>query len=128
MNPIKGQVSFEADGEPFVLQYTINSLCILEDHLKMTVGQIGEKMGQEMSITFLRSVFWVGLLAHHPDIGEVDAGELIPVVGPDKVGEMIGEAFVKAFPAPTKGAANGAARPRKAPAGTGKISSAGGLN
>jgi hypothetical protein len=124
MNPLRGEVSFEADGVPMTLVFSIDSLCVLEDRLDMSVSAIGQKMSEDMRIGFLRSVFWAGLREHHPEISEREAGELITAVGAQEVGALIGAAFSLAFTPPTKGAANGADRPRKAAraAGTGLAS------
>jgi hypothetical protein len=131
-NPIKGEVGFEVEGQPHTLQYTINSLCVLEDKLNMSVGEIGQRMSADMRLGFLRTVFWAGLQEHHPDITERDAGEMISAVGPAEVGQMIGQAFSAAFTSPKEDATR-TERPRKAPTkaaadGNGKASSPSGVN
>jgi len=125
-NPLKGEVGFEAGAASFTLVYNIDALCTLEDRLDLSVAEIGERMGKTMRLGFLRAVFHAGLRAHHPEVTERQAGELISVVGLAETGDLIGKAFTLAFPE----AAKGAARPRRAGAadGTGPASTRPGRN
>lgn len=111
-NPLKGEVTFEIEGEAHTLVYTIDSLCALEERLDMGVEEIGEKMGKSPRIAFLRAVFHAGLREYHPKVTEKQAGEMFKVLGFERVGEMIGEAFGKAFG--TAEAAEGDADPQPA--------------
>ncbi len=126
-NPLKGEVAFEASGATYTLLYSINSLCALEDRLDMTVQQIGERMSTAMRLSFLRSVFHGGLSTHHATLTEVEVGELIEDMGVKRTGDLIAEAFFKAF---SDGKAASEPRPRKAKtgAGTGPSSSPSGAN
>lgn len=99
-NPIKGEVAFEVSGATYILVYTIDALCALEDRLNLSVEEIGRKMGGSPRIGFLRSVFHAGLREHHPALTERETGELFPLLGFDRVGALIGEAFGKAFGGP----------------------------
>lgn len=113
-NPLKGEITFTADGENYTLAFTINALCALEERLGIGVSEIGEKLGGKVSIGTLRAVFWAGLLAHH-DLSEEAAGDIITSVGAARAGELIGQGFAAAFPE----AGKSTGRPRKAAAGTG---------
>ncbi|WP_374390194.1 GTA-gp10 family protein [Brevundimonas sp.] len=116
-NPMKGEVSFEAGGDRYVLAYTINALVTLESKLGVTTTQLGELLGANLSMGNLRTLFWAGLLANH-DCTEEEAGNLISDIGITRAGELIGEGLTKAFPE----AGKSTARPRPAAAGTGKTS------
>lgn len=126
-NPLKGEVAFEVSGATYTLVYSINSLCTLEDRLDLTVQQIGERMSTAMRLSFLRQVFHGGLTSHHPQVTEEQAGELIQDLGVPRAGELIADAFFKAF---ADGKESAAPRPRKAKtgAGTGPSSSLSGAS
>lgn len=128
-NSVRGEVSFEADGQSYTIQYTINWLIEMEEHFELTVEEIGKKMMEGMRLAFLRTVFWFGMRAHHEDMTETEAGALITALGVEKAGALIGEAFTKAFSLPTQEGANGAARPPKKRApGTGRATTPSGVN
>lgn len=119
-NSVKGEVSFEAEGQTYRLAFTANALIALEERLDKTVAEIGAMFEQPLRLAHLRILFWAGLSDHH-EVPELEAGRLMDAVGIDKVGELIGRAFVLAFP---EEEAEGSARPQtpavKKTAGTGK--------
>jgi len=130
-NPVKGEVGFMVDDERYVLVFSINALCALEDALDMSVSDIGARMTAGMRMSFLRTVFWAGLIDRRPDLTEREAGDILTAVGAAEAGSLIAQAFTAAFPKAE--AATGAARPRSAPAkkpaaGAGPISSPSGAN
>ena len=118
-NPHRGEVGFTADGKEWVLRYSANAICTLEDEFDMDMGALVKmldgKNGVRMST--LRTVFWAGLLDRHPDATKEQAGELISDVGFGEAGPLVGRALAAAFPPED----NSKARPRKGgKAGTGK--------
>ena len=123
-NPIRGQVGFEADGESFLLSYSVNALVTLENELGMKVAEIGATLFSDgAALGSVRTVFWAGLLDHQPQVTETAAGLMMSALGLDKAGELVGRAFIGAFPAPEAGKTK--ADPRKA-GGTGPRSTAAG--
>ncbi|WP_292229498.1 hypothetical protein [Brevundimonas sp.] len=116
-NPMKGEIAFDAGGDTYTMAFTINALVTLEDKLQVTTSQIGELLGEKLSMANLRTLFWAGLLEHH-DCSEIEAGRLISDLGIQQAAELMGRALSKAFP--EAGKSN--ARPQKAAAGTGKAS------
>jgi hypothetical protein len=132
-NDLTGENRFEAAGQTWTLKFTINSLIRLEEELgddkgPMKVAEIAFRLGRPMSLGFLRTVFWVGLLIDHPDLTLEEAGDLLGQVE-DDVASMLILAFGSAFPKP-KEAAPGKARPRKraTKAGTGRSSTGSGAS
>src|SRR5687767_6768190 len=97
-NRVKGEVPFEVDGQPYTLSFGINSLCALEDRLGKTVAEIGALFGGSMGLRDLRAVFWAGLQDRHAGLTELDAGRVMTDLGAKRAGELIGEAFLAAFP------------------------------
>jgi hypothetical protein len=112
-NPLKGEFGFTCGGVEYVLVYTVDALCALEDRLNMSVVQIGEAFGGDPRLTFLRIVFHAGLHEYHPDLTPKQAGELMQAYGLEKAGNMVGTAFMAAFGEPEAGAAT--ADPQTAP-------------
>lgn len=100
-NPHRGEVAFEANGERYVLRYSIDAICALEGSTgKGIVALVGELMNPTtMSITLARKVLWAGLQEHHPDITEKQAGELIVAAGGlGKIVKLFNDSFERAFP------------------------------
>lgn len=130
-NPVRGEVGFTVADQHYVLLFSINALCALEDALDMSVSDIGAKMTAGMRMSFLRTVFWAGLIDRRPALTELQAGDILSELGAAEAGALIAQAFTAAFPKAE--AATGVARPRSAPArkpaaGAGPISSPSGAN
>lgn len=98
----------------FTLRFTTNSLCELEEAVGSDFSAVIERFGDEkrQSIKFLRNVFWAGLRENHPDVTTKRAGQIIDEIGMTRAGELIGQAFTRAFP-PEAGGKEKAARPPK---------------
>ncbi|MEN2749232.1 hypothetical protein [Sphingomonas sp. T9W2] len=115
-NAIKGEVPFTAAGGSFMLLYDFNALCTIEQDLEIDVADIGSKLS---SASMLRSVFRIGLEAHHGAMSDIEAGRLIHDLGVEQAGEIIGKAFKAAFPDAAKGDGEGNVPAPKKP-GTGR--------
>jgi len=112
-NPHKGEVAFEADGISYVLRFSIDAICQLEELTgKGIVTLIGELQDPEkMSLSLARQVLWAGLQEQQPHIGVKEAGELITAAGGmAKIISLFGTAFTASFPP----AQSNSSRPRKA--------------
>lgn len=94
-NATKGEIAFTAAGGSFTLLYDFNALCTIEQDLEIDVADVGSKLS---SASMLRSVFRIGLEAHHGAMSDIEAGRLIHDLGVEKAGEVIGKAFKAAFP------------------------------
>lgn len=110
INPHKGEVAFEANGQRYVLQFSIDAVCTLEGETGKGFVALVEELEQNPSLTLMRQLLWAGLLERHPDITLKEAGELIPAAG-GLVGAMdlFNKAFTAAFEKP-----GDKPRPRKA--------------
>lgn len=113
-NAVKGEVGFKVEGEQFTLAYDFNALCTLEADLGVSVDEIGAKMD---SISSLRTMFRIGLEAHHGRLSDLEAGNLIHRIGIEKAGALITSAFQGAFPTPAGGAEGKAKGTRAAGSG-----------
>ncbi|MPZ58436.1 MAG: hypothetical protein GEU91_18475 [Rhizobiales bacterium] len=112
INPHKGEVAFTADERRYVLHYSIDAICALEESAGKGFPALVQEMADpdKMSVSLLRKVLWAGLREHHPDLTLKDAGELILGAG-GMVGLFphIERAIAAAFPAATE---SGDARPQ----------------
>lgn len=83
-NAIKGQVSFEAEGRTWVLEFTPNAFCALEDAtgkgaMAFVTGL--EAAATDLRVSDVRVLFWAGLTDCAPDLTLPQAGVLMRDVG-----------------------------------------------
>ena len=121
---IRGRVAFEAAGRSWWLSFSINALCVLEEEFEQTADAVGVHFfgeGAKPSLPDVRGFFWAGLQDHHPELTEREAGLVMTELGLARTGELVGRAFVGAFPPAAEGEKR--VRPRRKPAGSGRSSS-----
>jgi hypothetical protein len=111
---IKGEVGFAAAGQNWKLVYDFNALCTIEQELDVDVADVGDKLNSPVMI---RSIFRIGLEAHHGVMSDLEAGRLIHAMGAPAAAEVIGKAFQAAFPEAGAGddTSTGGKAPRKRP-------------
>lgn len=100
-NPHKGEVELKAGDETYILRYSIDAICSLEDRLDKGFPVIAIEMSSAatMRLTVVREVLLAGLQEHHPDITLKQAGELIVTAGGAMVVMgKVNQAFAAAFP------------------------------
>jgi hypothetical protein len=98
MSKARGEVSIEADGKRYVLVYSTNAICELEDRLDDGVAALSKLALAGKRFKIIRTVFLCGLLDNHPELTEKDAGRIIDAISLDKADALIVEAFGLAFP------------------------------
>lgn len=108
-NAERGETRLSAGGREYVLRYTINSLCELEDALGQGFNTIAAMMAdpEKLRLKTLRAVVWAGLLDKQPEATAPLAGEIIGEIGTPAAMAAVAQAFSNAF---AKGEAD-AARP-----------------
>lgn len=118
-NPLKGEITVNSGDVSYVLRYTANSLCALEDALNKNISEIGVMLNDtsKLRISTMRTLFWAGLVDHQPQITEKMAGDIMTAVGIQTALIKVMEAFVAAFPQ-EKSTAENPTRARRA--GTGR--------
>ena len=107
-NSIKGEVSFEADGEEYRLIFDFNAIVQIEEEFDIKMEDLGEVMGAKASA--FRKVFQIGLKRYH-DVSVEEAGDIITAVGAGDAGQLVAKAFQASFPATEVGTSN--SRPQK---------------
>lgn len=125
-NPHKGEVELKAGDKIYVLRFSIDAICNLEDATGEPFSVTASAMARQetASMTLTRLLLHAALRENHPELSLKDAGEIIPEAGGmGPVAEMVFEAFAHAFPAPE---ASGTPRPQnraaRRAAGTGPVS------
>lgn len=114
-NAVRGEKTFEVDGETYTLQFDINGLCDLEQLMGKASAELVPMMTAG-SMTATRAVMWCGLKAKHPDVDLLTAGDLVSLLGPLQAQTLLTDAMRLAFPPAEVGKGKG--RPRARP-GTG---------
>ena len=114
-NPIKGEVGFSVGEGRFTLAYDFNAPCTMESDLGVSIEDVGAKMD---TVGAVRTMFRIGLEAHHGQLSDIEAGNLIHQLGLEEAGSLITKAFQGAFP---DASAEGKARQAKPkPRGSGR--------
>lgn len=130
-NRHKGEVSFEAEGVTYVLRFSIDALCRLEDTSGLVLSDLLEEMSDKsrMTIRRVRQLLHAALLEHHPELDLQAAGELMLKGGGvlatmARVTEAMSAAFPEASgkPRPPEPPATPANRAERRRAGSGKRS------
>lgn len=125
-NSQKGEVELKAGDRTYVLRYSIDAICTIEEKLGKNFLRVVAEMQNPatVSVTMMREVLHAGLAEHHPELTLKEAGELLVAAG-GVVGAMkkVNDAFGAAFP---DAEASGTPRPQnragRRKAGTGPSS------
>lgn len=98
-NKERGEVSFDLDGEAYTLRFSTNAMCELEDATGVPVLQLANSLQDETSVSIktLRAMFAAGL-SDSRSVTAPQAGDIIDALGIPRAGELIGQAFMAAFP------------------------------
>lgn len=101
-NKFKGEVSFEAGGQPYKLSFSANALCELEDAMGITLDEVIKLMQSpdKLRLRDLRQMFWAALLDHQPETTFANAKIILSKVSAVEMGELVGKAFVLSMPSP----------------------------
>lgn len=111
-NPQRGQLGFEVAGERFTFAFSTNALCAVEDTFGLTdITGLEAVLGGSPSLRTIRTLFRIGLTDCHPDMTDVEAGQIMDNVGGLEPSiELIFRAVEQAFPEAAK---VGAGNPRQ---------------
>lgn len=102
-NKYKGEVSFDAGDEKFILRFSANAIVNIEDAFDKTMKQIGDMMQdpENLRMSTVKKMFIIGLVDHYaesrPEIDEVKAAVLFARLGPIEATAVLIRAFTAAF-------------------------------
>lgn len=95
-NPMRGEASFELEGERYTLTFSFNELVALEDEMGVKVEDLAATLSEKART--IRTVFRICLEAKHGAMTDQEAGNLISAIGPAAAAEVVGKALAAAFP------------------------------
>jgi hypothetical protein len=98
MNKHKGETPLTVGNKEYILKFTTNSLCELEDALKMSIPEMMEKMAAGMGFRDLRKILWAACLEHHSEVTFHEAGKMIDQVGFKQCLDSVTKALNAGFP------------------------------
>ena len=110
-NSLKGEVELEAAGKSYVLRFSVDAICSLEERLGKGFPVIANEMQDPLTVTLsmVRHLLHAALHEAQPEMTLIQAGELITQAGGMvKVLGKVSEAIAAAFPE-----ASGTRRPPK---------------
>jgi hypothetical protein len=129
-NPQRGQLGFEVDGAHWVFAFTTNALCAVEEEFDLAdITGLEKVLGASPSLRTIRKLFRIGLTDCHPEMNDIEAGQIMEAVGGLEPSlELIMRAVEQAFPEAAKNGTGGprAPLPRPTAPGTGRKSKASG--
>lgn len=113
-NVHKGEYGLEVEGKNYVLRYSADTVCDLEDQLQMTLSAIGEQMRDpdKMKMSMVRTMFIAGLADKHGDMDEAARRTLFKALSPVDAVKHVATAFAMAFGVEEEAAAGAANPPR----------------
>jgi hypothetical protein len=98
-NPHKGEVAFTAGDHTYVLHFSAESICQLEDKLDLSINEIGKLMADpgRFRMRLLRDVFWAGLLDKQDGIDIEATKRVLSQLKPNTATALVARAFELAF-------------------------------
>lgn len=92
-NPLRGEASFEAQGQVWTMVLDFNTLVSLEKETGSTLQELFELLKPErLSLGTIRSFFKCSLEENHGDVTDREAGNLIGEIGIEKAATLLSEA------------------------------------
>lgn len=96
-NSLKGERSLTVGGKTYTIHFDFNALSELEDAMGMDTSEVMEELNKmkdekRISIRFLRTLTWAGLLRHH-NFSLQETGEWMSEAPLIEVLNAVGEAF-----------------------------------
>lgn len=132
-NAQRGQLGFEVDGDQWVFAFTTNALCAVEEEFDLKdITELEKVLSDSPSLRTIRKLFRIGLTDCHPEMTDMEAGQIMEAVGGLEPSlELIMRAVEQAFPEAAKKGSGGPRSPARKPVpksgrGTGRSSTSAG--
>ncbi|WP_407496849.1 hypothetical protein [Pseudooceanicola sp. MF1-13] len=103
-NATKGQKAVEAGGQTYIIEFSANGFCELEDATGKSTMQFltdldAQAQAEDVRFKDVRLLFWAGLQEHHEGLSQRDAGRIMKEVGGfEKAMTLIQDAVTLALP------------------------------
>lgn len=132
-NAQRGQLGFEVDDQKWVFAFTTNALCAVEEEFDLKdITELEKVLSDSPSLRTIRKLFRIGLTDCHPEMTDMEAGQIMEAVGGLEPSlELIMRAVEQAFPEAAKTGSQGPRSPARMPVpkngrGTGQSSTSAG--
>lgn len=121
-NPQRGQLGFDVDGHRWVFAFTTNALCAVEEEFDLKdITQLEKVLSDSPSLRTIRKLFRIGLTDCHPEMSDMEAGQIMEAVGGLEPSlELIMRAVEQAFPEAAKDGSGGPRKPVPRPGRSGR--------
>jgi hypothetical protein len=98
-NPHKGEYRVNIEGKDYVLRFSADTVCDIEEQLKLTIEELSQCMQdtKRLKMTLVRDLFVLGLSDKHPDLDEQARRLLFRGLGPVDAVSHVARAFALAF-------------------------------
>lgn len=110
-NSRRGSVALQAGDAAYMVSFSVNALCELEDAFGVSVQNIGAIFDKDASMKDVRKLARCALSDNHPEVTDKEAGQIVTDAGLPIFMETVQKAFQLTFPE-----AKGNANPPKAKA------------
>ena len=110
MSELKGETRFESNGKGYILKFTFNAMCDVEDAFNMSIQKLLDKLskkpddlgeGADISLRDIRTMMRCGLNHadnNRPVYTDKDAGEIVQGLGGfSKAFDLVSTAFILGF-------------------------------
>lgn len=97
-NPLKGEVSLEANGKAYTFVLGTYALAALQRRSGISTAKFFGRPPIDWGMDDVLGLVHCGLMRHHKDITEEEVADLIDAVGNEKINKIIGEGIKLAFP------------------------------
>ncbi len=101
-NSHKGEVAVKTADASYILHFSTNAICELEDVLEKPVIQIVAEFENEENVgmKIVRYLVWAGLTTKNPGMTVEEAGDILDEVGYALMMDKVGLAMRRFFPDP----------------------------
>lgn len=96
-NQVKGEFPLTVGADIYTLKLDVNQLCVIEGMVSLKSTEIANRLGTG-DLRLLRTVLWVAMQPHHPNVSVEDAGDVIMDLSPLVTQSKLIEAIANAFP------------------------------
>ena len=96
---MRGEATFQAKGETWVMRFGNNEFCTIEDKFDRPFAQVAAELdGDAFNFRTFRAIFAIGLKRKQPTVDDNIAGDIIDDLGMEEAVRMLGECIRSALP------------------------------
>ena len=102
-NKYKGEVAFEAGGQPLVIRFSANAIVGVEDAFDKTIQDVGAMLSDSKTLRMstIKRIFCIGLIDHYAEsetpYNDASAAAIFARLSPSEATTILTQAFTAAF-------------------------------